>query len=130
MEEKHQIKESQLLKQKSSVDRASQLVEMTRTLSSQHDMQQLFQNVMQNAQRLLEADRATLFLVDKVVTPCGVVVAIGSAPIRIPTGTGIVGRCVDLVTLLIYQMHTKVRTSIDVDRKSGSRTVCARCARH
>ena len=40
--EKHQIKESQLLKQKSSVDRASELVEMTRTLSSQHDVSSYF----------------------------------------------------------------------------------------
>ena len=62
-------------------------------LQQPEDLTVLFEHVIHQACKLVDADRATLFLVDRHAGQLWSKVAEGSGEIRLPLGSGLVGHC-------------------------------------
>ena len=63
----------------------------TQRIAEKLELDDLFMEAMKTASDLMDADRATLWLIDKVNNELWSKVAIGVPTIRVPLGVGIVG---------------------------------------
>ena len=90
------------------------------TLASDLKMKSLFEQVCVHACDLMEADRATLFLVDKEKSELWSLVAHGEEHIRIPLSTGVAGHsaCTG-AKVNITDVYKDVRFNRSVDLKTG-----------
>ena len=88
----------------------------------------LFMEAMKTASRLLDADRATLWLVDSVNEELWSKVAVGIPSIRVPLGVGIVGVVTkSCKTLNIPDAYADERFNPAVDKKTGYKTNTILC---
>ena len=88
----------------------------------------LFMEAMATASKLLNADRATLWLVDNVNKELWSKVAVGIPAIRVPLGAGIVGWVTNhLATLNIPDAYKDDRFNPGVDKKTGYKTNTILC---
>jgi hypothetical protein len=119
------------------MDKVHLISKMTQGLFNQTDVAQLVSIVMKQACDLLDADRATLFVVRTVATKTKVKVkrelytfaADGTDPIAVPIDAGLVGACVSQGALLnVADAYNDKRFNRDIDRKSGYRTKQVLCA--
>jgi serine/threonine protein kinase/putative methionine-R-sulfoxide reductase with GAF domain len=108
-----------------SVERLHLLLEMTRRLMSAPDLDTLLLLISETTTRLANAERATIFLIDrergelwsKVTSGAGV------ETIRVPLGTGIAGTvAVSGETVNIPDVAADPRFHPDVDRRTGYKT--------
>lgn len=110
---------------KRSVRRLSVLLEVSRTLSSESDLDHLLAKIMESATRVLEADRCTLFLVDYLNDQLWSHLAQGEGmtEIRIPRSAGMAGYVATTgETVNIPDCYADPRFNRDVDKRTGYRT--------
>lgn len=107
-------------------DRLPVILDITRRLMSVTDLDALLRLIAQATTQLLEADRATIFLVDAERGELWSKVALGTsgAEIRFPVGVGIAGRVAATgETINIPDAYADPRFNPEPDRRSGYRTV-------
>ncbi|MGH7407591.1 MAG: sensor histidine kinase, partial [Candidatus Methylomirabilales bacterium] len=112
------------------VERLSRLLEVGKAINAEMDLDALLALIVERATRLLQADRSSLFLVDREKKELWTKVAEGLATteIRIPLGTGIAGTvAVSGETVNIADAYADARFNPGVDRKTGYRTRTILC---
>lgn len=106
-------------------DRLPVILDITRRLMSVTDLDALLRLIAGATTQLLEADRATIFLVDADRGELWSKVALGTsgAEIRFPVGVGIAGRVAGTgETINIPDAYADARFNPEPDRRSGYRT--------
>ncbi len=112
------------------VERLSRLLEVGKAINAEMDLDALLTLIVERATRLLQADRSSLFLVDREKKELWTKVAEGleTTEIRIPLGTGIAGAvAVSGETVNIADAYADARFNPEVDRKTGYRTRTILC---
>ena len=112
------------------VERLSRLLEVGKAINAEMDLDALLALIVERATRLLQADRSSLFLVDREKKELWTKVAEGLATteIRIPLGVGIAGTvAVSGETVNIADAYADARFNPEVDRKTGYRTRTILC---
>lgn len=112
------------------MDELFPLREMATAVASEQETEHLLQVVMHNANRLLNAERSTLFLVDWERKQLWSKIAHGLeiGEIRMPMTTGIAGHVASTGELLnIADAHNDPRFNQEVDRHTGYRTQTILC---
>lgn len=111
--------------QRRAAARAEALAEIGIALSSILDVDALLREVMDRAQELLEAERSTLFIVDRERGELWSKVLRGQKPheIRLPLGTGLAGWVAkNGRPVLVTDAYDDPRFDPSVDKRSGFRT--------
>lgn len=108
------------------------LLEATKTLGRSLDLEATLRSVMDQARDLMQADRSTLFLLDREKNELWTKVANKEGtqmiPIRIPANTGIAGYVASTgETLNIANAYEDPRFNPDTDRRTGYRTRTILC---
>lgn len=104
-------------------ERLEVILDVTRQLMSITDLDALLRLMAEATTRLLAADRATIFVVDRERNELWSRVALGSAEIRIPLGRGLAGAVAlsgEIVN--IADAYDDPRFNREVDRQTGYRT--------
>ncbi|MCY2964206.1 MAG: sigma-54-dependent Fis family transcriptional regulator [Planctomycetota bacterium] len=110
------------------VERAARLrgtLQIASQLASIREMQPLLERIAREAARLLETDRASIFIWDRPHHELMACPALGVAGgiLRIPDDQGIVGECVQHGTVIrVDDAYQDPRFNRDVDLKTGYRT--------
>ena len=100
----------------------------TKSFAEKLELDDLFMEAMRNASDLMDADRATLWLIDHVNNELWSKVAIGIPTIRVPLGVGIVGWVTThKKTLNIPDAYKDSRFNPAVDKKTGYKTDTILC---
>ena len=109
--------------------RAHQLAtlnEITRQLTSTLEQEPLLQNILENAVSILNCEAGTLFLVDDQTSELIFKVTVGPVASnllgqKLPPGTGIVGRAVQLRAPVIENdaQNSTARSNVDIDKQTG-----------
>ena len=100
--------------------RAEKLLRIAQVAASRKEMSQLFKVVLHEVHDLLDADRASLFLVDEDTNSLWTEVAEGSAPIRISMDSGIVGYVARMgEALTINDAYADSRFNSKHDKSTG-----------
>lgn len=103
--------------------RLAVLLDVTRRLMSVTDLDALLLLIAQATTGLLEADRATIFLVDKDRGELWSKVALGASELRFKVGVGIVGEVARTGQAInIRNAYADPRFNPEPDRRSGYRT--------
>lgn len=108
----------------------ARLMDLTRAISSELDIEQLLRKIIGIASELLDAERSTLFLHDPVRDELRSRVAEGidAREIRIPSHLGIAGECFTRRTaILIEDAYSDPRFNPAIDRTTGFRTRSILC---
>ena len=109
----------------SQADRLEVILDITRRLMSVTDLDALLRLIAEATTELLDADRATIFLVDpdRGELWSKVALGMGVGEIRFPLGTGISGQVAATgETVNIPDAYADERFNPDPDRQSGYRT--------
>jgi adenylate cyclase len=107
------------------------LLDVMKSFSSELEVDQLLQRIMARTSAVLQADRSTLFLVDRRRGEIWSKVAQGDrmAEIRVPIGRGIAGTVAATgETINIPDAYADARFNQEVDRRTGYRTRTILCA--
>ena len=113
---------------KSSQNQVDVLLDVARRLASELEVNSLIRTIMQVSRNLLEADRSTLFLVDKETDELWSSVADGTNEIRIPRSAGIAGTVATSgEPLNIPDAYADPRFNQSIDKKTGYRTCSMLC---
>lgn len=100
-----------------------ELLEMTRALAATSDLDTLLNRVVESSMRLLDAERATLFLYDAAKEELFTRVAKDVEGFRISVKTGFAGAAARTrQTVHVPDAYADARFNPDVDRKTGYRT--------
>lgn len=105
------------------------LIDSARSIMAEISLDSLLDLIIQNVKSVMNADRATLFLVDKEKNALRSRIALGSKEeINIPFGTGIAGFVAQSrETVNIRDAYSDPRFNSDNDQKSGYRTKSILC---
>ena len=109
----------------SHADRLEVILDITRRLMSVTDLDALLRLIAEATTELLEADRATIFLVDldRGELWSKVALGMGVGEIRFPLGTGIAGQVAATgETVNIPDAYADTRFNPEPDRRSGYKT--------
>src|SRR5512141_2681896 len=99
------------------------ILEVAKAMTAERHLDRLLELVVDEAARVAEADRCTLFLVDRDRGELWSKVAHGAGTIRIPLGAGIAGAAAaDGASVRIDDAYGDPRFDRDVDRATGYRT--------
>jgi GAF domain-containing protein len=99
------------------------LLEVASQLASELETTSLITQIMTKARDLLDADRCTLFLLDKERGELWSKVAEGSKEIRVPVTKGIAGHVVTTGQILnIKDAYQDTRFNPEIDKRTGYRT--------
>jgi signal transduction histidine kinase len=112
------------------LERLSRLLEVGKAINAEMDLDALLALIVERATRLLDADRSSLFLVDREKKQLWTKVAEGLATteIRVPLGSGIAGTVAVTGEIVnIADAYADARFNPDVDRKTGYRTRTILC---
>ncbi|HUQ41810.1 MAG TPA: GAF domain-containing protein, partial [Candidatus Limnocylindrales bacterium] len=108
---------------RSAGDRLDVILDITRQLMSVTDLDALLQAMAESTATLLAADRATIFVVDRVRQELWSRVALGATDIRTPIGVGIAGTvAANGKTINIRDAYEDPRFNPEHDQESGYRT--------
>jgi HD-GYP domain-containing protein (c-di-GMP phosphodiesterase class II) len=103
--------------------RLSLLLEYTRKMSVKKELDPLLGLLVEEAKRVLKADRCTVFLLDKKKNELWSRIASGDQVIRVPAGRGIVGEAVTQGKVInIADAYQDKRFNQDVDKATGYKT--------
>jgi putative methionine-R-sulfoxide reductase with GAF domain len=115
--------ESQVGRLKKWQKRLSLLLKFTKQASTTTDLDQLLQLLIEESKQVLNADRATVFLVDKKKNELWSRVASGTETIRIPLNKGVAGAVAESRQLVnIRDVYKDPRFNPEIDKKTGYRT--------
>jgi transcriptional regulator with GAF, ATPase, and Fis domain len=107
------------------VDRLRSTLKIASQLGTARDTQELLEMIAREAARLLESDRASIFIWDrenKEVVACPALGFEGNM-LRIPEGTGIVGECLQTGKVIcVDDAYQDPRFNRQVDAQTGYRT--------
>eukprot|EP00163_Fabomonas_tropica_P003317 TRINITY_DN127_c1_g6_i1.p1 TRINITY_DN127_c1_g6~~TRINITY_DN127_c1_g6_i1.p1 ORF type:complete len:1354 (+),score=288.41 TRINITY_DN127_c1_g6_i1:241-4302(+) len=115
----------------SAIEHVQKLIEISKSLSSELDLDKLMEKIMHDVMYLVSADRCSLFLADyerqelwtKVATGMG-----GMKEIRIPISAGLAGHVATTgETLNIPDAYEDSRFNQAIDKKTGYRTRSVLC---
>ena len=113
---------------KASDARRGALMESARMLAARLGLDELCSGVMLHAKDLVEADRATLFMVDQQRQCLYTLPADGSEPITTPWGAGIAGACsLTAKPINVPDAWRDDRFNRDADAKAGYRSRSLLC---
>lgn len=99
---------------------------VTRALAAPFELHEMLAAVAAEACRVLRAERASVWLLDAEHQELVLEVASDLPPLRLPLGTGLVGRCArDGVTINVPDCYADPRFDPEIDRRSGFRTRCS-----
>ncbi|MBL92775.1 MAG: phosphodiesterase [Myxococcales bacterium] len=101
------------------------LLEIGKELGAEHNLDILLEDIMSQAREVVEAERVSLFLVDKKENCLYTKIAqdLEASEIRIPIGKGIAGQCAEtLEPILIKEAYDDDRFNADIDKKTGYTT--------
>jgi len=116
---------------RTALDRLSRLMQVGAAISSELDLDALLRTISQTTSHLLQAERSTVFLVDRARGELWSRVAQGleSAEIRIPLASGIAGAVAGTgSSVRIDDAYTDTRFNPEVDRRTGYQTRTILCA--
>lgn len=116
---------------RTSLDRLSRLMKVGTAISSELDLDALLRTISQTTSHLLQAERSTVFLVDRAHGELWSRVAEGldHQEIRIPMHAGIAGSVATAGTpVRISDAYTDPRFNPEVDKRTGFRTHNILCA--
>ncbi len=106
--------------------RLSALLDIAKVLISERDLDTLLQKILQEASRVVDADRGSLFLVDRETGELWAKIAQGiggDREIRIPAGVGIAGHVAKTgETVKLRNAYDDPRFNPSVDRATGYQT--------
>ncbi|MDQ2950820.1 MAG: GAF domain-containing protein [Chloroflexota bacterium] len=104
-------------------ERLQAMLDITRRLTSVTDIDELLTMMAESTADLLAADRATIFVVDRAREELWSRVALGTAEIRLPLGTGIAGAVANTgKTINLPDAYEDPRFNPDPDKESGYHT--------
>jgi phosphoserine phosphatase len=98
---------------------------VTAALAAPFDLRTMLEEVVAAAKQVLAAERGSVWLHDPASDELVLEVATGIAPIRVPSGAGLVGRCARSRAIInVPDCYADPRFDPGVDRASGYRTRC------
>ena len=112
------------------VAKLGRILEVAKALVAERDLDRLLKLIVQAAARVVEADRCSLFLVDKAKGELWSKIAqgVGTREIRFPMGRGIAGTVAETNTPInIADAYDDPRFNPDVDKETGYRTKSILC---
>ncbi len=126
--DKYYIQAAHLVNIDRQLSKLSMLMDISRSIMAEIDLDSLLQLIMQKVTIVMHADRSSLFLVDDEKKQLWTRVAQGAPEIRVPLGQGIAGH-VGLTgeTANIPDAYNDERFSRDFDLKTGYRTRSILC---
>jgi phosphoserine phosphatase len=99
------------------------ILRVTRGLAAPFDLSTMLGEVVSAAKQVLGAERGSVWLYDAAANELVLEVATGIKPIRVPSGTGIVGACArERVIINVPDCYADPRFDPSVDKASGYRT--------
>ena len=99
------------------------ILEVTRQLMSVTDLTALLQLIAEATTKVVDCDRATVFLVDRDKNELWSKVALGASEIRFPVGVGIAGVVAATGEIVnIPDAYADPRFNQEIDRRTGYRT--------
>lgn len=109
-----------------SREHLGEILAVTRALAAPFELHAMLAAVADAACHVLRAERASVWLHDEARAELFVEVATDLPPIRVPLGTGFVGRCAqDRRLINVPDCYADPRFNAEVDRRSGFRTRCS-----
>lgn len=125
---KFYIKAAHLANIDRQLSKLSMLMDSSRSIMAEIDLDSLLQLIMQKVTIVMNADRSSLFLVDDVREEMWTRVAQGAPEIRVPLGHGIAGHVGKTgQTENIADAYSDARFNRDFDLKTGYRTKTILC---
>ena len=101
------------------------ILEVTSALAAPFDLMTMLGEVVAAARKVLGADRGSVWLHDPATDELVLEVATGIAPVRVPSGAGLVGACArDRRLINVRDCYADPRFDPGVDKASGYRTRC------
>ncbi len=99
------------------------ILDVAKALAAERRVEALFSRIVEEATRVAEADRCTLFVADRERGELWSKAALGTEEIRMPLEAGIAGAVVQAgAPLRIADAHADPRFNPEVDRATGYRT--------
>lgn len=108
-----------------AADDLAALLAVTRALAAPFDLKAMLEEVVAAAKQVLSAERGSVWLYDAATDELVLEVATGIAPVRVPSGRGLVGACAHQRSIInVPDCYADPRFDARVDRESGYRTRC------
>ena len=105
------------------VEKLTSILEVAKAMTAQRDLDRLLAIILTEAAKVVDADRCSLFIVDRERSELWTKVAHGTKEIRIPLGTGIAGHVAAAgETVNILDAYEDPRFNRSVDLATGYRT--------
>lgn len=109
-------------------ERLMVLLEVGRRLASNMDLDSLLELIIEQATHVMDADRSSLFLVDKTTSELWSKIAQGASEIRFPIGKGIAGYVAQTGEIInIPDAYADPRFNPAVDKQTGYHTKTILC---
>lgn len=110
------------------VEKLTSILEVAKALASQRDLDRLLEMILSEAVKVVDADRCSLFIVDRARNELWTKVAQGTSEIRIPLGTGIAGAVAASGEVInIPDAYADPRFNRSVDQTTGYQTKTILC---
>jgi phosphoserine phosphatase len=101
------------------------ILRVTRGLAAPFDLTTMLGEVVGAAKQVLGAERGSVWLYDEATNELVLEVATGIKPIRVPSGSGLVGACARERSIInVPDCYADSRFDPSVDKASGYRTHC------
>jgi phosphoserine phosphatase len=101
------------------------ILRVTRGLAAPFDLATMLGEVVGAAKQVLTAERGSVWLYDAAANELVLEVATGIKPVRVPSGSGLVGACArERAIINVPDCYADPRFDPSVDRASGYRTRC------
>jgi phosphoserine phosphatase len=108
-----------------SVHDMEAILRVTRGLAAPFDLTTMLGEVVSAAKQVLDAERGSVWLYDTATNELVLEVATGIRPVRVPSGTGLVGACARERRIInVPDCYADPRFDPSVDKASGYRTRC------
>jgi HD-GYP domain-containing protein (c-di-GMP phosphodiesterase class II) len=105
------------------VEKLTAILGVAKALAAERRLEGLFVRIVEEAARVVEADRCTLFVADRERGELWSKAAMGTGEIRVPLGAGLAGAVAAAGTALrLDDAHADPRFNPAVDRATGYRT--------
>jgi len=94
-------------------------------LAAPFDLKTMLREVVNAAKQVLSADRGSVWLYDAETDELVLEIATGIEPVRVPSGSGLVGSCARSRQIInVPDCYADSRFDREVDKRSGYRTRC------
>ena len=101
------------------------ILRVTRGLAAPFDLTTMLGEVVAAAKQVLGAERGSVWLYDEGANELVLEVATGIQPVRVPSGSGLVGACARERSIInVPDCYADARFDASVDKASGYRTRC------